>query len=112
MIPDYDIDEKAFFLNQKYKKLLNPYQEMFLHNKTMLVAHGNILSYFSMATKRWICHHKFAEDDEDGTPNGNVSFAYATKKKVLRMFRYDGDDSDFSIGILFQDGTFKRIVVE
>ena len=115
MIADFDIDDRAFFLNQKYKKLLNPYQEMFLHRKSLLVAHGNILSQFDMAKKMWVKHLKFTDADDgdmmdEMTPD--QSFAYATKKNVLRIFRYDSDQSDFSLGVLFQDGTFRHLLVE
>lgn len=111
-IQDYDENEMSFFRNQKYKLILNPYQEIFLFNKTLLVAHGNVLSYYNMASNKWSMHHKFAEGlNDDGPADANQSFAFVLKKKVLRMFRYESALSDYSIGILFQDGTFKRIIL-
>ena len=79
----------------------------------ILVAHGNILSYFSMDDDLWISHDNFEDkDDEYGANSAKTGskFAYAIKKKVIRMFAYEDANYLYSIGILFQDGTFSGIV--
>lgn len=106
-------DSEDFFRNQKFKTVINPYQEIFLYNKTLIVAHGNMMSYYNLKTNSWVKHYKFSEGADQSEVNGlNQTLAYALRKKVLRMFRYDSNVSQFSIGILFQDGTFKKILFE
>jgi len=59
-IPEFTSDiEKSFFLNQKYKELVKPYQEFFLYKNMLFVAHNNIISYYNIEKKEWKCHHKF-----------------------------------------------------
>jgi len=39
--------------------VINPYQEMFLYNKTLIVAHGNMMSYYCLTNHHWKDHLKF-----------------------------------------------------
>ena len=66
-----------------------------------------MLSYYNTETKRWLCHYKF--EDDEGSIDENTSFAYAVKKKVLRVFRFDTRSGEFGIGVLFHDGTLRQI---
>ena len=65
MTHDLDKTEILFFKNQKYKDLLRPFQEFIFYKSFMLVAHGNILSYYNVETEKWVCHHKFEENVEE-----------------------------------------------
>ena len=91
---------------------MKPYQEFVLFKRFLLVAHSNILSCFDTEKKKWICHQKFeiGKDDEDFEQR---SLAFQMRKKVIKVFRYEvEDETDFEIGILFQDGTFEKIVIK
>ena len=115
IIREFDQDDKAFFVNQKYKILMNPFQEIFMYKKVLIVAHGNIMSYYNLTKNKWLKHYRFQEDGVNlNSRDPNQSFQHAVNKKVLRMFRYeheDGDgDDELSIGLLFQDGSLKRIL--
>ena len=61
IIPSLKRDELAFFMNQKYKELIKPFQEFIFHGRFLLVAHGNILSLYDTETEQWRCHHHFEE---------------------------------------------------
>ena len=84
----------------------------------MLVAHGNILSYYDVETEKWICHHKFedyageVDNQSQRQVNLNQTFAYLIKKKVISVFRHEtSDENSFGIGVLFQDGTFEKLKI-
>lgn len=100
VVPEKQDADLAFFINQKYKGLLKPYQEFFIYKKFLLVAYGNILSYYNIEERQWRCHYKFQEGPEDSF-DVNKSFAYAIKKKVIKVFRNDTRSGDFGIGVLF-----------
>ena len=61
MIIRLEPDELAFFMNQKYKELIKPFQEFILLEGYLSVAHGNILSLYDTEEGRWRCHHHFEE---------------------------------------------------
>lgn len=61
----------------------------------MMVAHGNILSYYDVDKEEWKCHHKFEENSQQASDKGlgqvnmNQTFCYMIKKKVLCVFRHE-----------------------
>lgn len=85
----------------------------------MLIAHGNILSYYDTDKCEWVCHHKFEEhageaiSENNANVDLNQTFAYTIKKKVISVFRHESrDDNSFGIGVLFQDGTFEKLMIQ
>jgi hypothetical protein len=80
-----------------YKDLIKPFQDFILYKSFMLVAHGNILSYYDIDEERWMKHHKFSEAPADVTRSSislNKTYAYIIKKKVVSVFRHEIHSSD------------------
>ena len=61
MAANMDDRQIRYLRNQKYRNLHKPYQEFIFYKNFMLIAHGNILSYYDMEDEEWKCHHKFEE---------------------------------------------------
>ena len=64
-IPEMEPADLLFYKNKKFIDVVRPFQEFFLYKSFMLVAHGNILSYYDTERESWRCHYHFQNNDED-----------------------------------------------
>ena len=97
----------TFFKNKKFIDVVRPFQEFFLYKSFMLVAHGNILSYYDTERESWRCHYHFEDEEEDDDDdfqhmNTRQTFIHNMRKKVINVFRHETkDEGQFGIGVLF-----------
>lgn len=85
---------------------MKPFQNFILYKTFMLVAHGNVLSYYDTNDKKWKCHHRFTDSDDGNESRStiglNYTYAYVLKKKVISVFRHEIDaEEGVGIGVLF-----------
>ena len=83
----------------------------------MLVAHGNIVSYYDIAQKEWKGHINFCDKESHSGDSGhsmilNDTHAFIKNKKVLKVFRHEASKGEFNIGVLFRDGTFELLILK
>ena len=88
----------------------------------LMIAHGNNVSYYDMANKKWMGHINFAlKQDSDGrnipdntsvAANLNETYNHLRNKKVIKVFRHEASAGSFNIGVLFQDGSFELLILK
>ena len=84
MSKDMGQGEIRYLKSMKYRDMHKPYSEFIFYKRFMLVAHGNILSYYDVDKKKWITHYMFEDKNEKDPSNPRVNlnqtFAFMIKK--------------------------------
>ena len=104
------------FCSQVIKDHYKPLETFVLYMNYLLVAHGNIVSYYDTAAKDWMGHINFC-DKESHSESGhsmvlNDTHHFMRNKKVLKVFRHEASKGEFNIGVLFRDGTFELLILK
>ena len=104
------------FCSQVIKDHYKPFETFVLYMNYLLVAHGNIVSYYNTAEKDWLGHINFCDKESHAEGSHSVilndSYAFMKNKKVLKVFRHESSKGEFNIGVLFRDGSFELLILK